>query len=190
MKFKQSLVLSLSVLLTSSPLFADDSGIENTTLYHQLSLASALEAAQSSIAECRKDKQNVSATVVDRNGLTQVMLRDTNASDISSELSRKKAYTSANFSKNTTQLADLSDTAVGRSHGVLMSAGGVLIIVDDIIYGAVGVSGSSTGAKDDLCAKAGAQVVIDAIIADKAKAIALKEAKAEESKTEETTPKK
>ncbi|PWQ93859.1 GlcG/HbpS family heme-binding protein [Leucothrix arctica] len=179
MKLKQSLVLSLAVILTTPLIAADNSGIKNTTLFHQLSLASALEAAQSSIAECRKDTQNVSATVVDRNGLTQVILRDTNASAISSELSRKKAYTAANFQKNTTQLADLSDTAVGRSHGVLMSAGGVLITVNDIIYGAVGVSGSSTGAKDDLCAKAGAQVVIDAIIADKEQAVALEEAKAE-----------
>lgn len=177
MKTKQVLAITLAVLV-SAPLIADDSEIDNTTLFSQLNLAAALEAAQTSIAECRKDSQKVSATVVDRNGLTQVILRDTHASAISSELSRKKAYTAANFSKNTTQLSDLSDTAVGRSHGVLMSAGGVLITVDNVIYGAVGVSGSSTGAKDDLCAKAGAQVIIDAITADKQQADNLKETKA------------
>ena len=174
MKIGQSFILGAAALLLTIPTFADDSGIENTVSLKQLSLASALGAAQSSIAECRKDSQHVSATVVDRFGLTQVMLRDTHASPVSLELSRKKAYTAANFSKNTTQLADLSDTAIGRSNGILMSAGGVLITVDNIIYGAVGVSGSSTGAKDDLCAKAGAQVVVDAIIADKEKASDLK----------------
>lgn len=186
MKLRRSLVFSLAILLTA-PVIADDSDIENTALFQQLSLAAALEAAQASIGECRKDSQHVSATVVDRNGLTQVILRDTHASAISSELSRKKAYTAASFSKNTTQLADLSDTAVGRSAGVLMSAGGVLIVVDDVIYGAVGVSGSNSGATDDTCAKAGAQIIVSAITADKEKATA---AVVEENKAENTDPKK
>ncbi|RVU86267.1 heme-binding protein [Leucothrix sargassi] len=183
---KQSLAFAVMTLFTTH-IYADDIDIENTTSFHQLSLASALEAAQNSISECRKDSQNVSATVVDRNGLTQVMLRDTRASAISAELSRKKAFTAASFSKNTTQLADLSDTAVGRSDGVLMSAGGVLIIVDKVIYGAVGVSGASTGAKDDLCAKAGAQAVIDAIVKDKEKASEKDKKEAAEKPQEEKT---
>jgi uncharacterized protein GlcG (DUF336 family) len=186
MNLKRSLALSLAILLTT-PVIADDSNIENTVSLQQLSLAAALEAAQASIGECRKDSQNVSATVVDRNGLTQVMLRDTHASAISSELSRKKAYTAASFSKNTTQLADLSDTAVGRSAGVLMSAGGVLIVVGDVIYGAVGVSGSTTGATDDACARAGAEVIVNAITADKEKAIAMA---LEENKTPTAEDKK
>lgn len=149
----------------------DNSTTKNNVQVDQLSLASAVQAAQVSINTCREAGAKVSAAVVDRNGLTQVILRDTFSSPISVELSRKKAFTAANFSKNTTQLANLSDTAVGRTDGVLMSAGGVLIKLDDTIYGAIGVSGAETGAIDDSCAKAGAKAITDAITADKAQAL-------------------
>lgn len=180
MKNKKRLISgALFTLLTHSAI-ANDNGIENSILVNQLSLASAIQAAQVSISTCRKGDHKVSATVVDQYGQVQVLLRDTSASIISTELSKKKAFTAVNFRKNTIQLADLSDTAVGRTEGVLMSAGGVLIKVDEIIYGAVGVSGSSSGASDDTCAAAGAEAIIEALKNDKAKA----EAKEVEEATE------
>lgn len=172
MKNNKQIVIGILTAILMSPAFADDNGIENTVLVNQLSLASAIQAAQVSISTCRKNGHQVSATVVDRYGQVQVVLRDTSASVISAELSKKKASTAANFRKNTTQLADLSDTAVGRSDGILMSAGGVLIKLDDIIYGAVGVSGSFGGATDDTCATAGADAIIEALKKDKEKASA------------------
>lgn len=149
------MALSLSFMLSLSSGAAEDSGLANSVVQHKLSLASALQAAQVSVTSCRKQNLNISAAVVDSSGLLQVLLRDTNASPVSAALSQRKAFTAANFLKDTTQLADLSDTATGRSEGILMSAGGVLIKVDDIVYGAIGVSGAATGAQDDECARAG-----------------------------------
>ncbi|MGB1311516.1 MAG: GlcG/HbpS family heme-binding protein [Leucothrix sp.] len=145
----------LFVSLCLNPLWAEDDGTDNSVVEHRLSLATALRAAEISVISCRKQGLNVSAAVVDNSGLLQVLLRDTHAKPVTTSLSQRKAYTAANFSKDTTQLANLSDTAVGRTTGILMSAGGVLIKVDDVVYGAIGVSGSDTGAKDDECAKAG-----------------------------------
>lgn len=159
MKINKKSILGLLALLYITPVYADNNGLENSVAQHRLSLAKALQAAEVSVVSCRKQNLNVSAAVVDSSGLLQVLLRDTNASPISTILSQRKAFTAANFLKDTTQLADLSDTAVGRSEGILMSAGGVLIKVDDVVYGAIGVSGAATGAKDDECAKAGLQAI-------------------------------
>ena len=155
--------LSLSALLCLSTGAAEDNGLANSIVQHKLSLASALQAAEVSVTTCRKLNLNVSAAVVDSSGLIQVLLRDTNASPISATLSQRKAFTAANFLKDTTQLADLSDTATGRSEGVLMSAGGVLIEVEGIVYGAIGVSGAATGAKDDECARAGFMAISESL---------------------------
>lgn len=160
------LLTGLMALVISGQLLANNSGIENSIEVKQLSLASAIQAADVSISSCRKKGHQVAATVVDSHGQVQVVLRDTHASLISLEFSQKKAYTAANFKKNTAQLAHLADTAIGRSEGVLMSAGGVLIKVDDIIYGAVGVSGSSSGKSDNDCANAGAEALVEALKAD------------------------
>ena len=186
MNFKKSLIITVLTSIMLPVVAEDDSTTKNNVQIDQLSLASAVQAAQVSINTCREAGAKVSAAVVDRNGLTQVILRDTFSSPVSVELSRKKAFTAANFSKNTTQLVNLSDTAVGRTDGVLMSAGGVLIKLDETIYGAIGVSGADTGAIDDNCAKAGAKAITDAITADKALAKELEAAKAKEA-SEKTT---
>ncbi len=162
MKITTKQVLGMMVLSFSSA-SADDSDLKNSVVQHRLSLAAALQAAESSVISCRKQGLDVSSAVVDANGILQVVLRDTMASPVSTKLSQQKAYTAANFLKDTTHLADLSDTAVGRSDGILMSAGGVLIKVDDIVYGAIGVSGAATGAKDDECARAGLKAISESL---------------------------
>jgi len=164
MKINVKQVLGLLVVLSIGPLIADEAGLKSSVIQHRLSLATALQAANVSIVSCRKQGLNVSAAVVDSNGILQVLLRDTNASPISTTLSQSKAYTSANFLKDTTHLSDLSDTAVGRSSGVLMSAGGVLIKVNEVVYGAIGVSGAATGAKDDECARAGLKAIAESLV--------------------------
>lgn len=182
---KQMTLITLAVTLSTSLFATEDSAIKNSITVNQLTLASAIQAAQVSISTCRKNGFQVSASVVDGSGQVQVVLRDTTASAISVELSKKKATTAVHFRKNTTQLADLSDTAVGRSEGVLMSAGGVLIKLDDDIYGAVGVSGSFGGATDDQCATAGANAIIEALQKDKAQIKNLETTKSNEPVVEE-----
>jgi len=149
-------VLSIAVSFT----VATENDLQAVMEVNQLDLVTALQVAQASISQCRKDGLSVSVSVVDSHGTAQVMLRDTTAKPISLRLSRMKAYTSVNFSADTETLADKADTAVGRSDGVLMAAGGVLIKLETgEILGAVGVSGSNSGAADSRCAKAGADAI-------------------------------
>ena len=153
-------VILVASLAASPTLHSEESDTANA-VQHKLSLSTAIIAAKASISSCSAQGINVSVSVVDSNGLLQVLLKSDLSSPLSTTLSQRKAFTAANFRKDTTQLADRSDTAVGRSEGVLMSAGGVTIKLDDVVYGAIGVSGADTGAKDDECAKAGLLSIVD-----------------------------
>lgn len=128
----------------------------------RLSLESAQRVAQATIAECRKRGYQVSVTVVDRNGIPQVVMRDTLAPPVSVSISQDKAYTSANFFSPSGGLDRLKGSPLYNRDGLAMLAGGVLIEAGGQVYGAVGVSGAPGGEIDEGCAKAG----VDAITED------------------------
>jgi uncharacterized protein GlcG (DUF336 family) len=89
------------------------------------------------------------------------MLRDTLAAHLTIEISKRKAYTAANFNAATSTLEDRADTAVGRFDDLIMSAGGVPINVGGFIYGGIGVSGAPSGETDEMCAQAGLDAVAE-----------------------------
>lgn len=127
----------------------------------RLSLESAERVAKATIADCRKKGYQISVTVVDRNGIPQVMLRDTLGPPVSIGISKDKAYTSANFFSPSGGLDRLKESPLYNRDGLAMTAGGVLIEAGGQVYGAVGVSGAPGGEIDESCAKAGIASVID-----------------------------
>ncbi len=54
--------------------------------------------------DCRKKGFQATATVVDKNGNTQAVVRDTLAPPVSIRISREKAYTAVNFSADTSTM--------------------------------------------------------------------------------------
>ena len=127
----------------------------------RLSLTTATTIAQGAIAECTKRGIQIAATVVDREGIVQVTLRDTIAAQITVPISRDKAYTAANFNSATSAMADRADSPIGRQPHLIMSAGGLPIHVGGALVGAVGVSGAPSGVTDEECAQAGINTVQD-----------------------------
>ena len=127
----------------------------------RLSLESAQRVAQATIAECRKQGYQVSVTVVDRNGVPQVMMRDTLGPPVSVSISQDKAYTSANFMASSGGLDRLKGSPLYYRDGLAMIAGGVLIEAGGQVYGAVGVSGAPGGEIDESCAKAGVSAITE-----------------------------
>jgi len=127
----------------------------------RLSAESALTIAKAAMLECRKQGYQATATVVDKNGIIQAVARDTLAPPVSIGISKAKAYTSINFTADTSSMESRQNSAVGNFEGVLMSAGGVVINVGGIIYGAVGVSGAPSGLTDEACAKAGIAAIAE-----------------------------
>ena len=143
----------------SSPL-----GAQGIVMQKNITLELAQTIANTAIAQCRSMGYKISVTVVDREGLPLVMLRDDGAGLNTPEGSDRKAYTARAFSQPSAafvkRLQDRPDTVGSRHYSrVLALAGGLPIKVGDEIVGAVGVSG--TPGKDDECSQAGIDKVAD-----------------------------
>ena len=157
-------VLSSTFLMTffvtvSTAAFAEEEKL--TYSIQRLSGDAALKVAQAAVFECRRQGFQITATVVDKNGIVQIVIRDTLAPPVTIDISRDKAYTAVNFSTDTSTMTSRQNTPVGSIDGVLMSAGGVNINVAGTIYGAIGVGGSSSAETDEACAKAGIAAIAE-----------------------------
>ena len=92
----------------------------------------ALVAARAALQACRKQGYQVSVAVVDRAGLTQVLLRDRLAGAHTPTIATDKAWTAASFRSNTSLLAGEMQASkpmsgLKQSPHVMAVAGGVLI---------------------------------------------------------------
>ena len=159
--FAIAAVLSSPVSAQGIPSPVSAQGI---VLQKNITLALAQTVADAAIAQCRSLGYKISVTVVDREGLPIVMMRDDGAGLNTPEGSDRKAYTARAFSQPSAafvkRLQDSPETVGSRHYSrVLALAGGLPIKVGDEIVGAVGVSG--TPGKDDDCAQAGIDKVVD-----------------------------
>ena len=152
-----SLIAVVSAAVIVFPAAAED---ENMMIQVQrLSLDTAEVIAKETIAACREKGIQVGVTVVDRNGIPQVAMRDTIAPPITLPISKGKAYAAVMFNVPTAELSERADTPIGRVPGVVMSTGGLPIQVGGSLLGGVGVSGAPSGVTDEECAKAGIEAV-------------------------------
>jgi len=131
-----------------------------------LTLETAMELAQASLADCRKRGYQVAITVVDRFGTVQVVLRDRFAGPHTPETARRKAWTAISFRTDTLSLAEL--TLAGKEpsgirfvSNALMVGGGVPVEAAGSIVAGIGVSGAPGGDQDDACARAGIEAITD-----------------------------
>lgn len=136
--------------------------------FQVLSPAAALELAQATLAACRAAGYQVAVAVVDRAGITQVLLRDRFAGPHTPETARRKAWTAVSFRTDTLELNALSQagealSAVRFVTDALMVGGGVRVEAAGSLVGAVGVSGAPGGPADDACARAGIEAIEDKI---------------------------
>ena len=155
---KRLIPFALVAACASAPVAADEALVVSVK---RLSMDTAVELAQATIAACRAKGIQIGVTVVDRDGTVQVQLRDTIAAPITGPISKMKAFTAANFNAATSAMAARAETPIGRIDGLVMSAGGLPIQVGGALIGAVGVSGAPDGATDEECAKAGLDKVAE-----------------------------
>ena len=125
----------------------------------------ALKAAQAALAKCRADGFQVTVAVVDRSGLTQVLLRDRFAGPHTVDVAANKAWTAVSFRTNSGELEKMSRSGPmsGLRHFQRMVAvgGGMMIQAGGSLLGAIGVSGAPGGDADDACAAAGIKAIAD-----------------------------
>jgi uncharacterized protein GlcG (DUF336 family) len=122
--------------------------------------SAALAAAQAAVAHGRSIGKSVVAAVVDVGGELMACLRADGAYAASIGIARDKAYTAAVFGVATDELGralngnEILREGIALRPGVILFAGGLPIVVDGEVAGAVGVSGGSEE-DDRACAKAG-----------------------------------
>ena len=157
---KKIVLTLITIGLMSTPVLGEDEEVSLVST-KRMSMPTALKIAQSTVAACTELGIQIGVTVVDREGIVQVTLRDTIAAQITVPISHRKAYTAANFNSPTSALGDRANSPIGRAPMILMSAGGLPIEVGGNLVGAVGVSGAPSGETDEQCAQAGIDAVID-----------------------------
>jgi glc operon protein GlcG len=109
------------------------------------------------IAECQKNSWNVAVAVVDTHGALVYFERMDNTQIASLDIAIGKAKAAATYRRPTRAFMDVINKggpATATLPGIFASPGGVPIMVDGKVTGAVGVSGV-TGDQDEQCAKAG-----------------------------------
>jgi uncharacterized protein GlcG (DUF336 family) len=132
--------------------------------YKAMSPETALELASAALADCRQRSYQVAVAVVDRFGVTQVMLRDRFAGPHTPQTAAGKAWTAVSFRTNTNDLVAATQPGAPQSGArhlphVVVIGGGVMVEAGGSMVGAVGVSGAPSGEADESCAKAGIEAV-------------------------------
>ncbi len=151
MKLFSKLLPLPGILFTSSVLCAGDSLNVKT-----ISMELAKDIAVESIKACRKNGYQVSAVVVDRNGLIQASLRDDLASRFTLQIAEEKANSvilsgqnSGTFRKNRGEIRQ----ELNHMDGLIIMQGALPIEIAGSRIGAIGVSGAPGGEKDEACAQ-------------------------------------
>lgn len=127
--------------------------------HRDLSLAQALAIAAAAQDHCRSQGYAVSVAVVGRNAEIIVQLRGDNAPPHTIENSFRRAYTALTYREPSAELEkrvkNNPQDALVFLQNVAAAQGALPIKLGEETIGAVGVSGSPGGEKDEACAQAG-----------------------------------
>ncbi|MGC1341743.1 MAG: heme-binding protein [Candidatus Binataceae bacterium] len=164
-------VVLFAVLTVSIPAFAPDPALAADALIvaHRIPAALALKAVGEAVKVCSAEGYTESAVLVDAGGNQQAGLRGDGAGLATLENADHKAYTAVAYKVDTSALvakaksgAEMSP-ALNRLPRLILAPGGVVIVFNHEIIGAIGASGSPFGAKDEACARAGAATITDSL---------------------------
>jgi len=161
---RQFIIAVFTLVGTISFAFAQDAVFETKSLTPE----TALVAAKAAMESCRKQGYQVAVAVVDRAGLTQVLLRDRYAGAHTIEVASNKAWTAASFRTSSMTMGEETQSGKPMSgiRGLprfLGAGGGIVIEGGGLYFGGIGVSGAPGGEADERCAKAGLKAISDAI---------------------------
>ncbi len=128
-----------------------------------ISLENAKKAAAPALAEAAKNNWNVAVAIVDPAGNLIYYEKMDNTQLGSANVAIDKARSAALFKRPTKAFQDAlaaggDSIRLLRIQGVVPVEGGIPLVADGKIVGAIGVSGV-TSAQDNQCAKAGADTV-------------------------------
>ena len=126
-----------------------------------LPLRLAQRAATTALADCTRQGFPVTATIVNADGITVVVLRNDGANAASVDASRGKAVASAGFRSPSDALgaAAAANPGLLQVPGFVILGGGLPISSGGKVVGGIGVGGAPSGAIDKTCAQAGLDAI-------------------------------
>ncbi len=165
MRAAAGMLLCAALLVFPGQVLAQDAATYAT---RNLTLETALKAAQAALKKCRDSGWQAAVAVVDRSGVGQGILRDRYAGPHTPRTASGKAWTAVSFRSNTGALVDLTQPGKAQSGvrnlpHVVVLGGGVIIEGGGQMLGAIGVSGAPGGEADEACAKAGIAAIQESL---------------------------
>ncbi|RJL32808.1 GlcG/HbpS family heme-binding protein [Bailinhaonella thermotolerans] len=127
-----------------------------------LSADALLRIGDAALKEAGKRGQRVTIAVVDRSGVTRLILKTENAGPQTEESARRKAFTAAGFGQPTSRLAGGAGgegVTIRDIPGTLFLAGGVPVASGGAPIAGIGVGGAPQGSIDEAIAQAGLRAV-------------------------------
>jgi glc operon protein GlcG len=143
---------------------------QEVATHHSLTMEGAKKIAEAAVAFAKSNGANPSIAIVDEGGHLLHFVRMDSSFVASANVSIGKARTSATFKKPTKEFEDIVNK--GRFTMTALPdftplQGGVPIMHEGHVVGAIGVSGAKSAAQDEEVAKAGADAMTDKKLAAK-----------------------
>ena len=161
------LILSVTLILTAiAPVRAADTVVAK----HALSLEGARKAGEAAMAYAKVNGAAPSIAVVDEGGHLLYFMRSEQSFAAGAKVSIGKAHTAAIFKKPTKDFEDIINK--GRFTMTALPdftplQGGIPILHEGQIVGAIGVSGAKSAQQDEEIAKAGVAALLEVATAKK-----------------------
>ena len=166
---------ALAATLGATLLSVGSARAEQGLIVHKaVSLDMALAMAHGSLDRCCQMNYKCAITVLDATGRTIIALQDDGANLHRFDVAKKKAYTALvyrrpskevveGWSKKTAQPIPLLEGTEPNPpiEGTIDMGGGIPIVVDKEVIGAIAVSGAPGWDMDEACAKAGLAKIAD-----------------------------
>lgn len=151
-----SVLLALTMGSTFAVAAATDAQVAQRK---DVTLALANNLATASLAACHAQGRTAVVAVVDRGGNLVAVQRDDNVGPHNTQAAQRKAYTALSTKTATRLLAERArstpDTEnLNTVNELLLLGGGVPLLVEDEVIGAIGVAGAGGAAFDEGCAVA------------------------------------
>ena len=153
----------LSLIVVTALTYADEhTGAGQVTTRHALTLEGAKKVGEAAMKFAKENGVGPSIAIVDEGGYLLYFVRSEESFAAGANVSVGKARTSAIFKKPTKDFEDIINK--GRFTMTALTdftplQGGVPIIHDGQVIGAIGVSGAKSAAQDEEVAKAGVTVL-------------------------------
>jgi uncharacterized protein GlcG (DUF336 family) len=156
---------ALSVAAVAATTSVRAQGIVTT---HRLSAPLASEAALAAVEHCKRMGYNVTAVLIDADGVRQATLRGDGSGPLSLDTAYAKASTALYYRTDTIELVarmqNLGAASIqAKIPHLVVAQGGVVIKMGDEVIGAIGISGGPGQDYDTQCARAGVDKIRDRI---------------------------